>query len=556
MKNIFLVLFLSAMMSMIFLSTVIAADEPERIPENMTIEHWSCREVAELGKKYDADKKLPDSVVVESRPCTRKEVADCLMSIIEKVLEKCAKEGADAVPKKDLERIAKLHDVLKPELAGMEGYLTRREEIEKILVAPEVPPFLLKIGVNGFLRGEGVGNFRLPDFSYTPNHSEGRFLYRIKPYAYWHPTDYLDIHLEGQGYGFSGGSQYYGKYSLYQGFAESMLPEKNILALRVGRQEFIYGSAFILGTDSFYDGLSFDAVRLRLQPVSPLTVDILGGWYAEPFSDGLKGDLEGVYITYTFSEGNVLEAYGFRDTGSEDHHPGEHRDTWGMRGTVNFGPVSLEIEPVYQTGRTFNQVSGSNDGIGAYGGHVDMQFELPLGHRKSSLFLSYAISSGSMDAVNGITFRREFQDQDSDTSLVGDINVIGDMSGLNVTDPAGNEVHASGLQVFTLGWGMDLTEKINFSATGHYFLARDVPNGFSRDIGLEADLTLSYTVSENISLIIGYDHFFTGRFFRDASGGGGDIEYGYAMLQFDLSKTWPLARKGHNYLHSESKKGS
>jgi hypothetical protein len=543
MKKMFLVLFIFAMISMVFLNTAIAAEIPEQIPEKVTIQHWSCKEVAELAVKYDAKKKLPDAVVMEGKPCSRKDVQGCLLSVIEKVLEKCGKEGTEAVPREDLDRIAKLHDALKPELAGMEGYLTRREEIEKILAVPEVPPFLLKIGVDGFLRGEGVGNFRLPDFSYAPNHGEGRFLYRVKPYAYWHPTDYLDIHLEGQGYGFSGGSQYYGKYSLYQGFAEGRLPEKNILTLKVGRQEFNYGSAFILGSDSFYDGLSFDAVRLRLQPMSQLTIDILGGWYAEPFSDGLKGDLEGAYATYTFSEGNVLEAYGFRDTGSGNRNPGEHRDTWGMRGIAKFGPVSLEIEPVYQTGRTFNQVSGSNGNIAAYGGHADMQVEIPLGRRRSALFLSYAISSGSMDAVNGTTSRKEFQDQNNDTSLVGDMNVVGDMSGLNVTDPAGNEVHASGLQIYTFGWETDLTEKINFSATGHYFLARDVPDGFSRDIGLEADFTLNYAVSENVSLIIGYDHFFTGRFFRDSSGSGGDIDYGYVMLQFELSKAWPHAGK-------------
>ena len=31
-----------------------------------------------------------------------------------------------------------------------------------------------------------------------------------------------------------------------------------------------YGSTFILGPDSFYDGLSFDAARVRLQPIASL----------------------------------------------------------------------------------------------------------------------------------------------------------------------------------------------------------------------------------------------------------------------------------------------
>ena len=126
---------------------------------------------------------------------------------------------------------------MKTELAEMEGYASRREEIEKILEKPETPAFLYKVGINGFLRGEGTANFRLPDFSYIANHGEGRFLYRVKPYVYWHPADFLDIHLEGQGYGFTGGSQYYGKYTLYQGFVEGKLPGKDLLALKAGREK-------------------------------------------------------------------------------------------------------------------------------------------------------------------------------------------------------------------------------------------------------------------------------------------------------------------------------
>ena len=243
-----------------------ATEKIDQIPDKAAIDHWTCKEIAELGKKYDAEKKVPDAELSEGITCPKNEVAGCLLSIIDKVLEKCGKEGPEAVPREDLDRIAKLHEALKAELSGMEGYLTRREGIEKILAKPEEPPFLYRIGAKGFLRGEGAGNLRLTDFSYVPNHGEGRFLYRVKPYVYWHPTDYLDIHLEGQGYGFTGGSQYSGKYSLYQGFVEAKLPEKSILALKAGRQEFTYGSTFILGANTFYDGLVFDALRLRVQP--------------------------------------------------------------------------------------------------------------------------------------------------------------------------------------------------------------------------------------------------------------------------------------------------
>lgn len=504
----------------------------QQIPEKVTIKHWSCKEIAELGKKYEATKKLPEAVVVEGKPCPKSELAGCLLSILDKVMDKCGKEGADSIPREDLDRLAALHNALKPDLAKYEGYLLRREAIEKMLAKPEVPEFEYKVGVNGFLRGDGVRNFRLPEFSYAPGHGEGRFLYRVKPYAYWHPTDYLDIHVEGQGYGFTGGSQYSGKYSIYQAFVEGKMPDKDWLSLKVGRQEFNYGSAFILGPDSFYNGLSFDAARLRVQPLSPLTIDLLGGFYATPFSDGLKGYLAGTYATYTFSEGNAVEAYAFQDTGSADRRGGEHLNTWGLRGTAKLGPVSLEIEPVYESGKVFNSASGANDNISAYGGHLDGTFETDLAGFKNKFFASYAYGSGSREAASGGSISREFRTPNNDSSLMGDMSVIGDMSGVTV-----NNQHASGLQIGTLGWGVDLTKEVNFSATGRYFLANNVPDGFSRHLGLETDFTLTYAMSDNLSLIAGYDRFFTGGFFRDASGSKKDIDYGYVMLQFDLAKT-------------------
>ncbi len=534
MKTNFFLSMLALMLTMASPNAALAADDVERIPGEMTVSHRTCRDVAELGRKYDADRKLPDAVVVEGKSCPGTEAAACLLSVIEKVMKKCDREGVDAVPAEDRDRLARLHDALKAELAGLEGYITLRESIKKILARPEEPPFALKVGVKGFTRGEGAGNFRLAELAYNPGHAEGRFLYRAQPYAYWHPTDYLDIHVEGQGYGYTGGSQYLGKYSLYQGFIEGRFPGRDVVALKAGRQEFVYGSAFMLGADSFFDGLTFDAARLRIKPVGALTLDLLGGWYATPWSDGVKGNLVGGYASYAVREGAAIEAYAFNDTGSHEHRSGEYLNIWGLRGTAKFGPVSFEIEPVYESGKAFNGVSLNNDRINAWGGHVDMTVGARLFGRENKFFASYAYGSGDRDAVDGSTSRREFQNPNTDTSLTGDMSLVADLSGVDA-----GEVHASGLQIFNLGWGIELTEELNFSATGRYFYANAVPDGFSRRIGLETDFTLAYAVNDSLSVLAGYDRFFTGGFFRDATGSGRDVDYGYVMLQFDLARAWP-----------------
>lgn len=492
-----------------------------------------CRKVVELSHRYDAGRALPETMTAEGAPCPRSDAADCLISVMDKVLAKCRKEGMAALAPEDREMILRLRDDLADELEKRHGYHSLREQVESMLAKPDLYDYEYRLGVNGFMRGEGAGTFLLPDSGYAPGHAEGRFLYRVKPYFFWHPVDWLDIHAEGQGYGYNGGSQQQSKVSLYQGFVDILCPSCEGNSLKAGRQELVYGSAFMLGSNSFYQGLTFDALRLRLTPVKPLTVDFFGGWYATPWSAGVEGSLAGAYATWNIAEGYSLDVYGFRDTGSDDRHPGEHRNSVGLRATAQLGPVLLEVEPVWQRGRLYNGVD-ENESISAWGGHVDLSADTELAGFTNHFFAGAAYGSGSRDAADGTSGRKEFLNQITDSSLTGDMGVVGDLSGLDVGDS-----HASGLQIYTFGWGVDITEELILSATGRYFLANYTADEASRRIGLETDFTLTYAVNESLSVIAGYDRFFTGKFFRDASVSDDDIHYGYLMLQFDLSHTVP-----------------
>ncbi|WP_052440177.1 alginate export family protein [Geobacter sp. OR-1] len=399
----------------------------------------------------------------------------------------------------------------------------------------EEPAFLYKIGLSGFGRGEAAGNFSLSDAAFVGDHGEGRFIYRIMPYLYWHPTDYFNLHVEGQGFGFAGGAnQDSDKYSLYQGFADVRWPGSEILSVRLGRQEFNYGSGFILGNDEFNDGLSFDAVQLRIKPIDPIKIDLLAGSYAKPLSNGVDGNLAGIYATYSLSSGNDIEAYFFRDTGSENHRSGEKLYVWGSRFTVRNEPISVEFEPVYESGLQFNENTGGYDRISAYGGHFDLNVESALQGFKNTFILSYAYGSGSRDAANGSRFNREFRNPNNYASFLEYISVVGDLSGIDAGDH-----HASGLQVYTLGWGVDLSKRFNFAITGHYYQANNVEEGFSRNLGLETNYRLTWNVLDSLSVILSYDRFFTGGFFRDA-GASGDVDICYLMAQFDISSAKPV----------------
>lgn len=509
------------------------------IPDQVSAEHWSSRDLEELENSCGISST--DSPAADSGKdgYSRRDQAKRLDAILGKIVERCEAGGREAVSAEDWGKIARLHEQLKMHLVELEGYQNRRDTIERLLAAPAEPFVELRYGVKGFLRGEGGGNFRLADLALNPGHAEGRFLYRVLPYLSWNPTEFLQVHLEGQGYGYSGGSQYFGKVSLYQGFIEGRLPASDVLSLKVGRQELVYGSAFILGSNSWFQGLTFDAARLRVKPTDALTIDFLGGWYATPWSDGLKGNIVGGYASYELGNGTVLEAYGFNDTGSDEHHSGEYLNIWGLRASAALGPVLLEFEPVFESGRTMNGVTGLNDRISAWGGHAEATLETELFGRANSFFAGYAYGSGDRDAAYGISSRREFRNSATDTALTGDMSFIGDLSGVDAGDH-----HASGLQIFNLGWGVDLTENLNFSSAFRYFYANAVENGMSRRIGLETDFTLTYAVSDALSVLVGYDRFFTGKFFRDATGRGDDINYGYLLLEFDLSREVPRTPAG------------
>ena len=89
-------------------SAVFAHDDTREIPAKVSGDHWSCRELAELATKYGAQSRLPAAELLEKRV-----LAAQLLAVMDKVLEKCGKEGSKAVPPEDLERIGVLNEALK-----------------------------------------------------------------------------------------------------------------------------------------------------------------------------------------------------------------------------------------------------------------------------------------------------------------------------------------------------------------------------------------------------------------------------------------------------------
>lgn len=386
----------------------------------------------------------------------------------------------------------------------------------------------LKAGLDAMIRGESVNNFNLNDVTHTPGHRDSRLLVRVRPSLTVTPTDYLTARVEGQWYA-SYNDVKFNTFRLYQGYLEGSLPGRKA-TLKAGRQELVYGSSFMLGADTFFDGLSYDAVKLMVKPMEPLAVDFFAGKYLKDNSGGITGELYGVYGTYTANDAFSVDIYGLLDTGGAGMTPdGKDERTWsvGARLAGKVGKlVAFEVEPVYQFGRHIEETAHRN--ISAFGGHADLSIDPALGRYPSKGFVSYAFGSG--DGGGNGKFR-EFHNPNNDTPLIGDMSVVGDLSGVTAIGPGGNAVHASGLHVITVGGGVDVTEKLNVSLDGHYFWATKTAAGVSTDVGFESNLIFTYKLTDKISFLAGANRFFTGNFFKDATGSGKDINYGYLQVQ-------------------------
>lgn len=513
-----------------------AVDEP--VPAIVDASHWTCREICALADRYGATGKLPEQLK-KGGTATRRELAQALLVVMEEAVKQCEVSGQHALPPDESDRIARLQAALQSELDSFEGYLNRKEAIARILSKPEEPAFLYKYGVTGFLRGGAAHNMTFSDGSVTPKHGEGQGVFRIKPYVYWHPTDWLDLHLEGQGYGYAGGSFQGGegresRFGLYQGFVIGRLPGSELASLKVGRQELVYGSAFLLGADGFHDGRVYDAVKLTVTPWSPLSLDVFTGQFVHRTADPTEGTMTGAYLTYTLREGTALDLYAVRDTGSTDHHSGEERYSWGVRGAAKIGPVSCEIESLLQSGHLFNPGLAANENIRAYGGHADVRYEFDMADYHNALFAAYAYGSGSQDAADGTSARKEFANPYNDSGLVESYTPAASFSGIDA-----GAVHASGIDLFVGGWGIDLTKELNFTATYRHFQARNVPAGVSDEIGQETSFVLNWALNDKVSVVFDLNRFYPGRLYTDAGIGRKDVTTAYAMLQFNVAQLKP-----------------
>ncbi|HOQ89431.1 MAG TPA: alginate export family protein [Candidatus Hydrogenedentes bacterium] len=294
----------------------------------------------------------------------------------------------------------------------------------------------------------------------------------------------------------------------YQAYIEAREMWGTPLMMRVGRQELVFGSEFLLGnndTEALFRGLSFDAIRLAYVTdtfrVDAFTAKLADTIISDFASDDI--DLYGIYGSYMGIEDVVIDAYWLyvRD---DEVLLGDNVDihTVGLRGAGKMGGFDFDVEVAYQFGEVDGQPSACPFGFGeadvdyqawAVSADLGYTFDVAWQPRVSALFAWY--DGGDPDEScwsndRELPFNRLFSDKEYSYFLdnVGAANL--------------SNIFVYGLAVEAMP-----TEAVSLKLAGKYFDA-DEDYGTDGDLGWELSLVGKYNYTEDLAFRAGYAHFF------------------------------------------------
>jgi len=291
--------------------------------------------------------------------------------------------------------------------------------------------------------------------------------------------------------------------NLYQAYINVKNLWGTPLSLRVGRQELVFGSEFLLGNNSTMPlghGLSFDAIKLSFAN-DMFKVDAFAAKLNETFQNFGKGDVDlyGVYGSYIGIEDVTLDAYWLmiQDSTTVDKFIDIH--TFGLRGAGTISGVDFDLEVAYQLGSVDGQPSACPLGFGeadvdygTIGAHAEVGYTFDMAWQPRPFAKFAYFGGGDPDTCKWsndrtLPFNRLFSDQMYSPFL--DTNK-------NLTN----------LYFYGLGVQLMPTECVSLKLMGA-FLDLDEDNPEVNSYGWQASICGTYHYSEDLAFSAGYAHF-------------------------------------------------
>ena len=307
------------------------------------------------------------------------------------------------------------------------------------------------------------------------------------------------------------------------------------VAVRVGRQELVYGEQRLVGHVSWLNaGRTFDGVKATVRtPV--FTVDAFGASVVrildgEFDKSGNGNRFAGAYATTTKLVPQAsVEPYVFwrRDVNlpTETAAIGTlAQTTIGVRMAGKM-PAGLDygIEMVMQRG------SLGTDDVEAWAGHWQLRESLP-GKGAVRLVGEYNFASGDANPADGVrgTFDQLYPTPHDKYGLADQIgwkNIHHVRAGLELTPFRGFPVTAS----YHSWWLADREDSLY--TAGGASLARVITGAANRHVGHELDLQAARALTPQIQIAAGYAHIFPGPFLNEATPGA-SYSHPYVMVTY------------------------
>lgn len=340
------------------------------------------------------------------------------------------------------------------------------------------------------------------------------------------------------------------------------------LCLRIGRQEMLFGSGWLVGTNPDSDpftSLSFDAVRLTYSGSS----FIVDGWWSKlaensPMEEDGDVDFYGIYLSCIALEGIEFDAYWLyvRDARSVkgtslglasealerlfgvDQYGVTELHTVGLRLGGSHMGLDWDVNVAYQfgdadavgvqfAGLTFGDDSADFDSWGVdvelgYTFDIKSQLRLYIGaeyyegeDNRDITFLEWLNPFYTPQA--SVSFNRLFSDHETDAFLDGSAlsNFWMFSAGVSAAPTESIEVgldivYQEVLEPFDSPWSLNLG-RFNFPILpGVSFLTTEEDD----DLGWQVGLWASYAYSEDLTFDLGWTHYFVG----DALSGGAFVD--------------------------------
>lgn len=322
---------------------------------------------------------------------------------------------------------------------------------------------------------------------------------------------------------------------LYQAYIEANEMWGTPLRLRVGRQELVFGSQWLVGvndTSSLFRGLSFDAVRLDYT-TDQFTIAAWASKLAESFGNlWSRGDVDfyGVYGSYTGIEDVKIDAYYMflRDQQGRNANTETFIHTLGLRGNGKVGAFDFEAEVAYQFGDV-NRPGRKDPNYADFGANVEVGYTFDASIQPRIFLGGAYLGGGDHNKVGGDrSFNRLFSNWEYSEFL--------------------ENTDLSNVWLVRAGGSIAPTEQVKLTLAATYFHTVDTINspwwdldndrGTKGTLGWELGLYGNYQYTEDLAFRAGVVHFFgdkglNGNFingnglvpYLDNKRGGGDYNY-------------------------------